>query len=292
MTFFTQLVLSGLMIGGIYALIALGFVLIYKASGVFNFAQGELLLVSAYFCWTCLEFFPLWLSFLLTFLFAIGLGIFLERFFLRPMIGQTVLATVMVTIGLSAFLRGFVVTAWGGRLHRYPDFFPFEPLWLGEVSISQQHLYSFLVSLALVGIFVALFRYARIGLAMRAVAEDHQGAQGSGISVKRSFMYAWVISCVVSAVGGVLLGSINGIQPQLSFLGLKVLPVVLLGGLDSVPGAIIAGLIVGVLENIAGGYIDPIIGGGFAEVFPFVILMFVLIVRPYGLFGLKRIERV
>lgn len=294
MAVFLQLLFSGIMTGGVYALVALGFVLVWKSSGIFNFAQGEILMVSAYICWAMLVQFhlPLWLAFSVTFLLAAGLGLIVERFALRPMIGQPLLAAMMVTLALIAVLDGLVTIIWGSRQEVLPDFFPRQPLQLGSVMISQQLLVCFVIAIGLFFAFVLFFQRSKLGLAMRATAEDHQVTRSLGIRVSTSFALAWVIACIVAAVGGILLGSINGVNMNLSFLGLKAFPVVILGGLESIPGAIVAGLIVGILEKLATGYIDPIVGGGFAEIFPFIVLLLVLLVKPYGLFGTKRIERI
>ena len=286
--------MSGVMTGGIYALVALGFVLVWKSTGVFNFAQGTVLMISAYILWAALVQFglPLWLSFIITFAFAACLGLLVERFALRPLIGQPVLSAMMVTLALIAVLDGLVTVVWGSRQEVLPDFFPRAPLHLGSVVISQQLLVGFGIALALFGAFVLFFQRSKLGLGMRATAEDHQVSMSLGIKVSNSFALAWVISCIVAAVGGILLGSVNGVNMNLGFLGLKAFPVVILGGLDSIPGAIIAGLIVGVLEKLATGYIDPFVGGGFAEIFPFIVLLIVLLIRPYGLYGMKKIERI
>lgn len=294
MAVFLQLIFSGLMTGGVYALVALGFVVVWKSTSVFNFAQGEILMVSAYICWALLVQvgLPLWATFICTFAIAAGLGLVVERFALRPMIGQPLLAAMMITLALIAVLDGLVTIIWGSRQEVLPDFFPREPLHLGTVMISQQLLLAFVIAIALFFAFVLFFKRSRYGLAMRATAEDHQVTRSLGIKVSSSFAMAWVVACIVAAVGGILLGSVNGVNMNLGFLGLKAFPVVILGGLDSIPGAIIAGLIVGVLEKLATGYIDPLVGGGFAEIFPFIVLLFVLLVRPYGLFGQARIERI
>ena len=294
MDIFYQLIISGLLTGGIYALVALGFVLIYKSSGIFNFAQGQILMLGAYICWACLVQFnlPLWLSFVITLLSAVALGLLIERFAMRPLLGQPLLASMMVTLALATIIDGLVTIIWGSRQEVLPDFFPREPLQLGSVMISQQLLLGFVIALVLFFAFVIFFRRSKLGLGMRATAEDQEVSRSLGIRASSIFAMAWIIASIVAVVGGVLLGSINGVNMNLSFLGMKAFPVVILGGLDSIPGAIIAGLIVGVLEKLATGYIDPIVGGGFAEIFPFIILLIVLLVRPYGLFGLKRIERI
>jgi len=294
MDVFLQLVISGIMTGGIYALVALGFVLIYKSTGVFNFAQGDILMVGAYVCWACMVqlSMPLWLSFLCTFIFAVALGLVVERFTLRPLLGQPILAAVMITLALGTVINGLVTIIWGSRQEVLPDFFPREPLQLGGIMVSQQLLLGFAIAVGLFAAFVFFFRRSKLGLGMRATAEDQEVSRSLGIRAQNIFALAWVIACIVAVVGGVLLGSVNGVNMNLSYLGLKAFPVVILGGLDSVPGALIAGLIVGVLEKLATGYIDPVVGGGFAEVFPFIVLLIVLMVRPYGLFGLQRIERI
>lgn len=294
MDFFFQLLLTGLMVGGIYSLIAVGFVLIYKASGIFNLAQGEMLMFSAYACWALLvqANLPLWLGLLLTLVVAALLGLGIERFALRPMIGQPLLAIVMITIALSIILKGVITGIWRGSQYYLPDFIPAAPIKIGGVILSQQHLYCFAAAVLAVIVLSLYFNRTKSGLAMRAVAENHQVAQGSGISVKMVFATTWAIAAIVSAIGGVLLGSINGVNFNLGLLGLKALPVVLLGGLESIFGAIIAGLAMGVLESMAAGYLDPLVGGGIQDVFPFIILLLVLLVRPYGLLGLRTIERV
>ena len=294
MTVFLQLILSGLMVGSIYSLIALGFVLIYKSSSIINVAQGQMLMVGAFTAWTFIVGFslPVPLALLLTVLVAMGLGILIERFALRPLIGQPILAVVMMTIALAALLDGITLLFWGGDLKSLPEILPRAPVNLCGILLSQQHIFSFALAMGLLAGFSLFFRYTRLGLAMRATAEDHQIAQSLGVNVKRVFAMAWIIAAVVSALGGVLLGSINGINLSLALLGLRVLPVVLLGGLESIPGAIIAGPIIGILENLVAVYLDPLVGGGVQEVAPYLILVLVLLFKPYGLFGLKRVERV
>src|SRR6267154_836371 len=232
MEFFLQLVINGLVVGAIYSLVALGFVIIFKASGVLNFAQGEFLLLGAYvFLAISSAHAPIGAALLLTFAFSAILGIVLERLVLRPLIGEPIISVIMVTLGLSSVLR--------------------------------------------------------------ATADSQQVALSMGISVRRIFALSWSIAAVVSAVGGILLATMRGgVDGSLAILGLKVLPAVIVGGLDSIGGAILGGLLIGVLENLSGGYLDPVFGGGVKEVAPFVALVLILMVRPYGLFGKVRIERV
>jgi len=199
---------------------------------------------------------------------------------------------IMATIGLSSLMRGIIQFIWGTDTRVFPPVFPQTPVRIGEVVVSQVYLWSLGLALLLLIIFALFFKFTITGIVMRAVADDQQAALSMGISVKRVFAITWAIAAVVAAVGGILLGNINGVNSSLAHLGLKVLPVAILGGLDSIPGAVIGGLIIGVLENLAGGYLDPIFGGGVKEVAPFVILVLILLIRPYGLFGKEIIERV
>jgi branched-chain amino acid transport system permease protein len=295
MEFFLQLVLNGVVIGSIYALVALGFVVIYKASGVLNFAQGEFLLLGAYVCLaiTSAAGVPFLPAFALTLAFSIVLGLALERILLRPMIGEPVISVIMLTLGLSSILRAIVQGIWGTQTHPFPDVLPTTPVMLGPLPVSQGYLWAVGIVTLLLVAFSAFFRFSRPGIAMRATAFSQQVALSMGISVKRVFALSWSIAAVVSAVGGVLLGAIRGgVDGSLASFGLKVIPVAILGGLDSVPGAIVGGIVIGVLENLSGGYLDPLVGGGAKEVAPFLALVLILTVRPYGLFGKVRIERV
>ena len=294
MEFFFQLALNGVVVGSIYALVALGFVIIYKSSGVLNFAQGEFLLLGGYVFWALVEGHAPWpYAAALTVAFSILLGLALERLILRPMIGEPIISVIMVTLGLSSVLKAIVLGAWGTDTRPYPALFSSEPIMLGPVPVSQGYLFSMLISAALLLAFTLFFRYSRIGIAMRATAFSQEVAQSMGISVRRIFAVSWSIAAVVSALGGILLGALRGgVDGSLSVLGLKALPVVILGGLDSIAGAIVGGLVIGVLENLSGGYLDPIFGGGVKEVAPFAVLVLILMFRPYGLFGKVRIERV
>jgi branched-chain amino acid transport system permease protein len=293
--FFAQLVMNGLVVGSIYALVALGFVVIYKASSVLNFAQGEFLMLGAYVCLAILDTgrVPFVAAFLLTLAFSVALGLFLERVVLRPMIGEPVISVIMVTLGLSAILKAVVQCVWGTDTRPFPQVFPSEPVHFGPFPVSQGYLWSVGCVSVLLILFTIFFKYTREGIAMRAVAFSQQTALSMGISVKRMFALTWSIAAVVSAVGGVLLGAVRGsVDGSLAFFGLKVVPVAILGGLDSVLGAIVGGLTIGVLENLSGGYLDPVFGGGVKEVAPFVVLVLILMVKPYGLFGKVKIERV
>src|SRR5467141_3413510 len=281
MEFFLQLVLNGLVVGAIYSLVALGFVIIFKSSGILNFAQGEFLLLGAYVFLAIVAqaHVPTLPALLLTFAFATLLGLVLERVILRPLIGEPIISVIMVTLGLSSVLRAIVQGIWGNDTRPLP--------------VARGYLYSAASFAVLLVALTLFFKYARPGIAMRATAASQQVALSMGISVRRIFALSWSIAAVVSAAGGILLATMRGgVDGSLAILGLKVLPVVIVGGLDSVGGAILGGLLVGVLENLAGGYLGPVFGGGVKEVAPFVALVLNLMVRPYGLFGKVRIERV
>jgi branched-chain amino acid transport system permease protein len=293
--FFLQLTINGVVVGSIYALVAMGFVIIYKSTSVLNFAQGEFLLVGAYISLALLTQYqvPFSLTILITLLFAVVLGLLIERLILRPMIGEPVISAIMVTLGLSSILRAIVQGIWGTDTRPYPEIFPTAPVMLGPVPVSRAYLWSMASVVVLLVVFTLFFKYSRFGIAMRATAFSQQVALSMGIPVRLMFALAWAIAAMVSAVGGILLGAVRtGVDQSLSFIGLKTIPVAILGGLDSIPGAIVGGLLVGILENLAGGYLDPGFGGGVKEVAPFVILVAILMIKPYGLFGKVRIERV
>jgi len=290
--FFMQFLMSGLSMGSIYALVALGFVLIYKATSILNLAQGEFLMVGAYFCLSLTLDFGLGFvaSFLLTMVFSVILGLAVERLVLRPLIGEPIISVIMVTLGLTYIMRGLVIMIWGNDIRQF-NIFPDQPIDFWGVKLTYLYLYSMGISFALLIFFAIFFKYARTGVFMRAVADHQTAAQSMGISVKRVFAMSWCIAAVVSSIGGILVGNIAGVGVDLSYIGLKVLPAVILGGLDSILGAIIGGLIVGVLEFLSAGYLDPYIPA-INEVFPFIVLVLVLMIKPYGLFGTEEIERV
>lgn len=294
MDFMLQLVVSGLVIGSVYSLVALGFVLIYKSSDAINMAQGEFLLVGTYICLTLVTTYqvPFIPALLLTLVFSAALGFAVERLILRPFIGEPVISMIMATIGLSSLMAGVIHVFWGFETRVYPPIFSEEPIHLGAIFISPVYLWSLVIVLILLVLFTLFFKFSKMGIAMRATADDQQAALSMGISVKGVFAVTWAISAIVSSVGGVLLGNINGVNSSLALIGLKVLPVALLGGLDSIPGAIVGGFIIGLIESLAGGYLDPLVGGGLKEVVPFIILVLILMFKPYGLFGKREIERV
>jgi branched-chain amino acid transport system permease protein len=295
LTFLLQLIINGLVVGSIYALVATGFVIIYKSTSALNLAQGEFLMVGAYVCLDLmvkhnLPFFP---ALLCTLVFSALLGIVIERVVLRPLIGSPIISVIMVTLGLSGLLRAIIQLVYGTDTIPFPEIFPADPIRLGPIPVAQGYVYAVLCAAFLLVILSVFFSRSKSGLALRATASSQQVALSMGVSVKKMFALSWCIAAIVSAVGGVLLGAIRGgIDISLGYMGLKVLPVVILGGLDSIVGAVVGGLIIGLLENITGGYLDPLVGGGIKEVAPYFALVLILMVRPYGLFGKRKIDRV
>ncbi len=291
---FLQIAVSGVVTGGIYALIAIGFVIVYKATGVINFATGELMMLGAFFAWTAMAVakLPFAVALLLAALGAAGVGALVERVVLRPMLGQRPISIIMVTIGLSAVFKGIAQVVWGGEYRSFPAIFPRKPIELGPVILPSRQAWPFLIALAAIVLLAALFRFTRTGTAMRATANDQATAFGMGIDIRRVFSFSWVLAAVTAALAGVVVGVIGGISPQLGAVGLRIFPVVILGGLDSIGGALVGGVVMGVLENLAGGYLDPLFpGAGIKEVAPFFALVLILMVRPWGLFGTREIER-
>jgi len=290
MELFIQLTLTGLTNGAVLALAALGFVLIYKSSDVINFAQGEFLLVGAYVTFGMIAQFGLaWpVGMVITLLVAVALGVVVERLVLRPMIGEPIISVIMVTIGLSSLLRAIVNTIWGTVPRAFPPFIPSQPVRILGATVGADRLWAIVIAIVLLVLFTFFFRRSREGIAMRAVADDQQAALSMGISVKKIFAWAWSIAAATAAIAGALVANIVGVSGELSGFGLHVFPVVILGGLDSIPGAIVGGVIIGLLQTYTGGYI----GQGLNQVIPFVVLILILMVRPYGLFGQEIIERV
>jgi branched-chain amino acid transport system permease protein len=292
--YFLQLFASGVALGCLYALIALGFVLILKATDILNFAQGEVIMISAYICYFLVTVFHLpFLAAVVVTCVAVGLmGVLTDRLVLRPMIGEPVFAVVMVTIGLSIFLRSLAGIVFGYTNLVFPSPFPKATISMGGVILSQTQIWIMVSTLGLIVIFFVFFKYSRTGLAMRGTANDQQIAMLMGISVKRVFAMIWGISFITAAVAGIFLANVMVINLGISLVAVSAFPAIILGGLESVPGAIIGGIAIGVIENLAGGYLDQVIGGGVKDVTPFVVLFLILMIKPYGLFGKKEIERV
>ncbi len=294
LSFFFLLMSNGLLIGLMYSLIALGFVLVYKATDAINFAQGEFVMIAGFVAAGALMVWgaPLWLAVTLAIGSLVLFGFVLERVMLRKLIGRPVIAVVMATIGLASILRGVGPFTIFSGTKPLPLPIRDEPFMLGPLFIPPIQLLGAGVSLAFLAGFGWFFLKSRKGIAMRAVADNQQVAMAMGIDVERYFGVAWAMTGIVSALGGILWGNLLGVDINLALVGFKVFPVVILGGLDSIPGAIIGGLIVGVVENIAAGYIDPFVGGGTKDFAPYVLMIVALMVRPYGMFGKRIIERV
>ena len=288
------LLTNGVMIGLMYALIALGFVLIYKATDAINFAQGEFVMFAGFLAAGAADIAgaPFWAAALLAIIGMVVLGFGLERVVLRPMIGRPVIAVVMATIGLANVLRGTATMAFGAGTRVIDMPISDEPIDLGLVTVPPIQLLGAGVSLVFLAAFTWFFLRSRVGIAMRAVADSQQVAMAVGIDVRRYFALAWAMAGIVSALGGVVWGAMLSVDNQLALVGLKVFPVVILGGLDSVIGAVVGGLIVGVTENLAAGYLDPYVGGGTKDFAPYLLMILVLMIRPEGIFGRRRIERV
>ena len=292
---FLQFLANGIMIGGIYGLVALGLVLIYKSSRVLNLAHGFFLMILAWLCWSFAEQLglPIWLSILSVLAVAVLAGLGVERFVLRPLIGQPILAIIIVTLALGYFLEGVAIMAWGADTKGMPEFIPREAIWLGTVSIEQHYIWAFGTAIFLFLLLLLFFRYTKWGLGMQIVSEDQQLARSLGISVKNVFAQTWAFALVMAAISGILWASLHAVSNFNAIIGLtKALPVMLLGGLESLPGALVGGIIVGVFECVGGGYIDPLVGGGTSDVIPLILMLLILLIRPAGIFGWKRIERI
>jgi branched-chain amino acid transport system permease protein len=231
-------------------------------------------------------------GFLLTFLTAALIGILTEELFFKPMVGEPIFSVIMVTVGLSVFLKGVIGLSWGYMIKKFPSFVSENPISIGGMVISPIHLTTIIITGILVLIFALFFKYSTMGVAMRAVANDQDASLLMGISVRKIFGLSWAVSAIVASIGGILLSNITYLHPSSSLVGIKVFPAVVLGGLDSPLGAILGGLIIGIVESLAGGYIDPFVGGGVKEITSFVILIMIMMIKPYGLFGKEEIERV
>jgi len=290
-----QAIVSGILTGAIYGLVAMGIVIIFRSSGVFNFAHGALILVGAFFFWTLISLvgLPLWACILITLLVSAAIGVALEYLALRPLLGHPLLASVMMTLGLSMFFLGIYQVIWGHRgIVSFPKFMPVGYWIFGGVTIGQANTWVLIAAVVLFVLFTIFFRFTSAGKQVQAICESHTIAQSVGIDVKRVLSLVWIIACICAALTGVLVGATGSVGIYLNELVFMVIPVVILGGLESIGGALVAGFIVGLVEMISATFIDPIIGGGFRQVAPYLFLLIVLIVKPYGLFGWERIERI
>ena len=298
MSFFFEVLIGGLLAGVMYSLVALGFVLIYKASGVFNFAQGAMVFFAALTFVGLQEKFalPFWGAFVLALAAMVVLGILTERIVLRPLVNQPQITLFMATIGLSFFIEGLAQLIWGTNVRRLDLGIKDEPiravLERFDMAISTFDLAAALVAGVLVTVLAVFFQVTRVGRALRAVADDHQAALAVGIPLKQIWAIVWSVAGFVALVAGLMWGARNGVQYALTFVALKALPVLILGGFESVLGAIVGGLIIGALEKLAEVYLGPHIGGGIEGWFAYVMALLFLLVRPEGLFGEKRIDRV
>jgi branched-chain amino acid transport system permease protein len=309
MGFFLETLLGGLMAGMLYSLVALGFVLIFKASGVFNFAQGAMVLFAALAMARFAEWIPQWtgldnkvianlLAFAVAMVMMIGVAWVIERLVLSKLVNQEGITLLMATLGITYFLDGFGQTLFGSAIYKIDIGMPKEPLFVleqwfeGGVLVSKEDLYAAGIAALLVVSLSIFFQRTSTGRALRAVADDHQAAQSIGIPLNRIWVIVWSVAGFVALVAGMIWGSKLGVQFSLSLVALKALPVVILGGLTSVPGAIIGGLIIGVGEKLSEVYIGPSLGGGIEIWFGYVLVLFVLLIRPQGLFGEKIIDRV
>jgi branched-chain amino acid transport system permease protein len=298
MSFFFEVLIGGLLSGIMYALVAIGFVLIYKASGVFNFAQGAMVFFAALTCVGMVDKFgvPMWVAIPATMVVMVVLGLAIEKVVLRPLVNQPEITLFMATIGLAFFIEGLAQLLWGSQVHKLD--LPIEdvPLpWLLDnynIIVSRFDVTAAGICALLVTALALLFSKTKVGRALRAVADDHQAALAVGIPLQRIWAIVWSVAGLVALVAGLLWGARNGVQFALTFIALKALPVLILGGFTSVPGAIVGGLIIGASEKLAEVYIGPLVGGGIEGWFPYVLALLFLLVRPEGLFGEKIIRRI
>ncbi len=288
--FFGEISLAGLAMGGLYALIALGFVMIYKATRVINFAIGEIMMFAAYLFLAFAGGMELsaWIALPLAVIGGSILGGVIEKTMIRPMLGESPISVVMVTIGIASILVGLVEFIWTADPQLLPNFLPREPVFIGPLYLAPKIAYGFLIGSALLIVYLLYFRFSRGGVALRATASDQAAAYSMGINVRRVFNLAWVFGSLAASLAGVLVAATGGLSPQFGIIGLSVLVVVIVGGLDSILGALVAGVFIGWLETVAGAYL----GGEYRMPATFVVLAVILVIRPYGLFGTHEIERV
>ena len=298
MNFFFEVLIGGLLSGVMYALVAIGFVLIYKASGVFNFAQGAMVFFAALTCVGMVDKFgiSIWLAIPITMVVMVLLGLAIERVVLRPLVNQPEITLFMATIGLAFFIEGLAQLLWGAQVHKLD--LPIEDVPIAylleryNIIVSQFDVTAAAICALLVTALALLFSKTKVGRALRAVADDHQAAQAVGIPLQQIWAVVWSVAGLVALVAGLLWGARNGVQFALTFIALKALPVLILGGFTSVPGAIVGGLIIGASEKLAEVYLGPMVGGGIEGWFPYVLALLFLLVRPEGLFGEKIIRRI
>ncbi|RJQ80159.1 MAG: branched-chain amino acid ABC transporter permease [Desulfobacteraceae bacterium] len=288
-----NVLVAGIATGSVYSLIAIGLVLIFKSSGVINFAQGSMVMIGAFLSYAFVTQLKLsvYTSLFLALLISAIIGVIIERFVLRYLTGVSLISIIMVTMGISIIMDGSALAIWGSSNFTFPRMFPSFSVSFAGIRIASSYIWSFVASMSLLLIFFIFFKYSNLGLSMRAAADNQKLAIALGISPRKILSVTWAISSVVATAGGILLASLSSLHVSLSFIGLVVFPVVILGGLDSIVGAAIGGIIVGIIEAIAGVYIAPLLGGAFQQVAAFAFLLIILFIKPYGLFGTKQIER-
>ena len=284
-----EICLTGIASGGLYALAALAFVIVYKATRVVNIAIGEMLMAGAYLFFTFAALFalPLWLAIPAAVLGSGLLGAAIERTIIRPLLGEPPISVFMVTVGLASVLVGVVEVIWSADQRRLPEFMPTNPIMVGEAFLAPKVFWGGVIAVVMIAAVLLLFRFWRGGVALRATASDQAAAYSVGINVPRVFSLSWVVSSMIAAVSGIIVGSIGGISSSMGVFGMSVLVVVIVGGLDSVLGALVGGLFIGLVEALAGSYL----GGEYKLLATFIVLVCILMVRPYGLFGTHEIER-
>lgn len=291
---FFQYLINGILVGLFYAIMALAFIIIYRAGRILNLAQGEVVVFGGFIVWTFIAgaSFSLWIALPLSLMAVVVLGFLVERGFFRPMIGQSIFANIMITVGLMVLMRGLMIVLWGANARPFPIIFSLKPIIIGPFSFTRSIFMGAIISLAVFVVTHWIFEKTRWGLGLSTVAEDHVVAQSMGISVKRSIGIAWALGFIVSTLAAITFLSGQSINFLVSEIGLRALPVVLLGGLESIWGAPLAGILIGVGEALAAAYLDKYTMGAASEAFPFIIMLVILLIRPQGIFGWKIIERV
>jgi len=290
-----QAIISGILVGSSYSLVAMGMVILYRSSGIFNFAHGAVMLLGAFIFWTFISLagLPLWACIIATIIAMTLIGFFVERFAMRPLLGQPIIASLMMTLAVSVLFSGVYQVLWGHRgIVSYPQFMPMGHWVINGIVIGQANTWILFVTILYFIFFKFYFKFTLSGKQMQAICESHVIAQSVGIDVKRMLSRVWIIACLSAALAGILIGASGSVGLYLHDFVFMVIPVIILGGLESLEGSFVAGFIVGVVEMVSANYIDPIIGGGFRQVAPYVLLLIVLLAKPYGLFGWERIERI
>ena len=284
-----EISLTGVAGGGLYALSALAFVLIYKATRIVNIALGEIMMIGAYlfFSFASMASLPIWLAIPAAMIGTGLLGALIERTMVRPLLGEPPISGFMVMVGLSSILIGVVEVIWSADQRRLPEFLPMKPIMIGEAFLAPKVAWSAVAALVLIGLSLLLFRFWRGGVALRATASDNGAAYMMGINVPKVLSATWFVAAMIAAVAGIMVGAIGGISSSMGLFGLSVLVVVIVGGLDSIAGALVGGVLIGLVEALAGAFL----GGEYKLVATFIVLVVVLLIRPYGLFGTHEIER-